>query len=181
MKIYNQDKTKILDKEQLDLEKGYLVLDRKEITIPEVKYIPGEGHYEVIAEYPNGGKDLKWIVDKPEVLYVPEHTEMESIQVYIPYNDEELKERGLYEYSEQELLEQKKLEWEKHRLEKIQMYKQALLDSDYRAIKYAEGWYTEEEYAPWKEQREYYRTRVRFFEELELDVENNLDIEWNAI
>lgn len=42
--------------------------------------------------------------------------------------------------------------------------KQLLADSDYRAIKYAEGLYTEEEYAPYKEQRQAYRDEINQIE-----------------
>ena len=40
-----------------------------------------------------------------------------------------------------------------------------LSNSDYRAIKYVEGEYTEEEYAPYKEQRHLYRVEINELEE----------------
>ena len=43
--------------------------------------------------------------------------------------------------------------------------KQLLAQSDYRAIKYAEGLYTEEEYAPYKYQRQAYRDEINRLEE----------------
>ena len=43
--------------------------------------------------------------------------------------------------------------------------KQLLSDSDYRAIKYAEGLYTQEEYAPYKYQRQSYRDEINQLEE----------------
>ena len=42
--------------------------------------------------------------------------------------------------------------------------KQLLAESDYRAIKYAEGEYTEEQYAPYKEQRRAYRAEINTLE-----------------
>jgi hypothetical protein len=57
MKIYNQTKTEIL--ENCDFEKGYLQDDIIEITIPKQEKIEEIGHYETIAEYPNGGKDVQ--------------------------------------------------------------------------------------------------------------------------
>jgi len=42
--------------------------------------------------------------------------------------------------------------------------KKQLAESNYKAIKYAEGWYTEEEYAPIKAQREALRERIREME-----------------
>ena len=45
-------------------------------------------------------------------------------------------------------------------LKRIEELKALLKDSDYRAIKYAEGFYTEQEYAPYKEQRQAYRDEI---------------------
>lgn len=42
--------------------------------------------------------------------------------------------------------------------------KQQLAETDYKAIKYAEGWYTVEEYAPIKAEREALRERIRELE-----------------
>ena len=45
--------------------------------------------------------------------------------------------------------------------------KKKLEDSDYKAIKYAEGFISEEEYAPIKEERQNYRTQIN---QLELEI-----------
>ena len=45
--------------------------------------------------------------------------------------------------------------------------KKRLAESDYKAIKYAEGWYTEEEYAPIRAERGALRERIR---ELEAEI-----------
>lgn len=87
MKVYNQDKTQILD--NYDLDAGYLVEDIIEHTVSEVQEIKEQGHYEIAAEYPNGGKDFKWVVDTPGVPYQPARTETEVIKVYIPLPKEE--------------------------------------------------------------------------------------------
>lgn len=42
--------------------------------------------------------------------------------------------------------------------------KQMLDDTDYQAIKYAEGWLTDEEYAPIKEQRQAWRDEINRLE-----------------
>ena len=47
---------------------------------------------------------------------------------------------------------------------RIQKLKMLLAETDYRAIKYAEGLYTEEEYAPYKEQRKAYRDEINSLE-----------------
>lgn len=53
---------------------------------------------------------------------------------------------------------------EAKRLE-IERLKNELASTDYMAIKYSEGWYTDEEYAPIKAQREAIRVRIRELEQ----------------
>lgn len=48
--------------------------------------------------------------------------------------------------------------------ELIEQYKAELSATDYKAIKYAEGWLTEEEYAPIKAERERIRNEIRELE-----------------
>lgn len=50
--------------------------------------------------------------------------------------------------------------------EEIKMLKRKLSDTDYKAIKYAEGQLTEEEYGPIKQERQSWRNRIN---ELELE------------
>lgn len=45
--------------------------------------------------------------------------------------------------------------------------KKKLEDSDYKAIKYAEGFISDEDYAPIKEERQNYRTQIN---QLELEI-----------
>lgn len=90
MKVYNQDKTNIL--ELYDLSKGYLKEDILITHYDEVKAVEEKGHYETIAEYPNGGKDVEWVVDVKGVEYKPARDEEEEILVYIPYTEEEILE-----------------------------------------------------------------------------------------
>lgn len=49
----------------------------------------------------------------------------------------------------------------------IARLKKKLEDSDYKAIKYAEGFISEEDYAPIKEERQNYRTQIN---QLELEI-----------
>lgn len=139
MKVYNQDKTKLL--KDYDLEKGYLKGDKLEYTVPVVKGVKEKGHWETIAEYDNGGKDVEWVVDVAGIDEIPEHTEYEDIQVYVLYTEKELAQH------------------------KIAELKRNLAETDYRAIKYAEGEYTEEEYAPYKKQRQEWRDEINQLEE----------------
>lgn len=53
-------------------------------------------------------------------------------------------------------------------LKEIESLKQMLLDTDYQAIKFAEGQISEEEYAPIREQRQSWRNSIN---ELEAELE----------
>ena len=48
--------------------------------------------------------------------------------------------------------------------DKINALKQELASTDYKALKYAEGWFTEEEYAKIKAMREELREKIRLLE-----------------
>lgn len=91
MKVYNQDKTQILN--VYDLNKGYLINDTIITHLEEIPFVEEKGHYETIAEYPNGGKDVEWVVDVKGVEYQPPKDIIEKINVYIPYTSEELKNK----------------------------------------------------------------------------------------
>lgn len=47
-------------------------------------------HYETVAEYPNGGKDVRKVIDRAAVPAAPAWTEQLPIQRYIRYTAEEL-------------------------------------------------------------------------------------------
>lgn len=84
-----------------DLEKGYLKNDSLFVMHhEEIKAVEEVGHYEVIAEYENGGKDVEWVIDTPGVEAVEAWDEYEEILRYIPYTETELKLRE-YEKSRQ--------------------------------------------------------------------------------
>lgn len=51
-------------------------------------------------------------------------------------------------------------------IKEIKELKQKLSDTDYQAIKYAEGWLTEEDYLPIKIQRQEWRNRINELENL---------------
>ncbi len=90
MKVYNQDKTQIL--ETYDLEKGYLVPSTIVNTTSEIQEKKEVGHFVTKATYPNGGKDVEWVVDVPGVKYQPAKTVVEDIYIYIPYTAGDLAE-----------------------------------------------------------------------------------------
>ena len=101
MRVFNEDKTQEL--KEYDLNKGHLKLDKLFIRHHEaVEEIKEQWHYETIAEYPNGGKDVEKIIDVPYQAPQEEYDEYEDIYVYIPYTSEELEE--LNKPSELEIL-----------------------------------------------------------------------------
>lgn len=80
--------------ELYDETKGYLKNDSLFVCHHEaVEAVEEQGHWETIAEYPNGGKDVDWIVDVPAVAAQEAWDEYEDIYRYIPYTEEELAER----------------------------------------------------------------------------------------
>ena len=75
-----------------DLTKGRMV-ERIEIVHHDaVDGVSGVGHYETVAEYPNGGKDVIWVVDVPAILAVDAYDEEKVTQTYVLYTPEELAE-----------------------------------------------------------------------------------------
>lgn len=90
MKVYNGNKTKLLEK--YDLGKGYLKEDILITHYDEIEAVEEQFHYETIKEYENGGKDVIKVIDVAKVEYQPARDEEEQIYVYIPYSEEEILE-----------------------------------------------------------------------------------------
>ena len=98
-------------------------------------------HYVVIREYENGGRDVEKVVDVPGSLAKPAW-------------DEEVEEDTFVEFTEKELTN--------IRIDELI----CLLEStDYKAIKFAEGELTEEEYASTRELRRSYRAEINELQE----------------
>lgn len=140
------DETKTVELSEYDLTKGYLKPDVIEIEIPEQLAVEEKYHYETIREYPNGGKDVEKIIDVEGKPYVAAHTETEEIQIYIPYTEDEIAKRS----ADREIAE----------------LKANLSETDYQAIKYAEGVISIDEYAPMKKQRQAWRDRINELERI---------------
>lgn len=97
MRVFNENKT--IELASYDLEKGYLKNDKLFIAHHKaVEAVEEQGHYETIAEYPNGGKDVEWIVDVEAVEAKEAYDEYEDIQVFISYTAEELEKRKAEKY-----------------------------------------------------------------------------------
>lgn len=144
MTIYNKAKTKII--ENPDLSLGYLKEDTITHHYEQVEAVEEQGHWETIIEYANGGKDVEWVVDVEGVEGKEEYDEEEKIYVYVPYTKKELEKRNA--------------------IKRINELRMLLNESDYKAIKYAEGLISEEEYQPIKELRQSYREEINELEKL---------------
>lgn len=141
MRIFDETKTYEIPESRIDLEKGYLKNDTRFVAHhPTVKGQAEKGHYEVVKTYENGGQDMEWVVDVPYIAPQEAYDEYEDIMVYVPYTDKELAQI------------------------EINSLKQKLADTDYQAIKYAEGVMSESEYAPIKQQREDWRYRINYLQ-----------------
>ena len=76
--------------ENPDLTLGYLITSTEEVTHPAVEGVEEQWHWETVTEYPNGGKDVQKIVDRPGVQAQKEWVEQVPIQKYIRYTAEDL-------------------------------------------------------------------------------------------
>ena len=76
--------------ENPDLTLGYLTDDTQPLEHPAQEAVAEVAHYETVAEYPGGGKDVQRVVDVPGVPARPAGTEQLPIKRYIRYTAEEL-------------------------------------------------------------------------------------------
>lgn len=93
MKIYNQEKTQELNKEELDFENGYLKSDT--ILVHHEAVLPQMAIYNVReVKEENGGISVYKDLVTPEVEGKDAYDDYEEIQVFVPYTAEELQERA---------------------------------------------------------------------------------------
>lgn len=91
MRIFNQDKTQEINRDEIDFDKFKLVDDKLFIAHHEaVEFSEEKSRLETIAEYPNGGKDVRLVVDKPRVEAQEAYDEYEDILRIEPLNEKEL-------------------------------------------------------------------------------------------
>lgn len=95
MEVYNKEKTQVL--ENYDLKLGKLVNDTLEVVIPEVQGVEEKYHYETVATYENGGKEVKKVIDVKGAKYQPQKTIQKDILIYVPLSENELKQRKIRE------------------------------------------------------------------------------------
>lgn len=87
MKILDETGTII---ENPDLTLGHLVNDTEPLEHPAVEGVEEVSHYETVAEYPNGGKDVRKVIDTPGAAAKAAWIEQVPIQRYVRYTAEEL-------------------------------------------------------------------------------------------
>lgn len=113
MRIFDENDN-LLD--TYDETKGYLKKDRLFVCHHEaVEAVEEQGHWETVAEYPNGGKDAVWVVDVPGGKAKEAWDEYEDILRFVAFSAEELAAH------------------------KIQELKQKLLSTDGHILKIVEG------------------------------------------
>lgn len=91
MKIFDENGNEM---SSFDESLGYLEEERRFVAHHEaVEAVAEVGHYEVVAEYPNGGKDVAWVIDTPGTAAREAWDEYETVQIFHPYTAEELAEK----------------------------------------------------------------------------------------
>lgn len=112
---------RIVDKEgntieNPDYSKGYLIEDsiivKRHDSVSELKE---SGHYETIKTYPNGGKDVRYVIDTPGRSAQAPWNEYEEVLRYVEYTESELIDNRIFEHKRQ------------------------LFDTDYHILKVVEG------------------------------------------
>lgn len=113
MRILDENNIEI---KEPDFTKGYLKADSLFVRHHEaVEAVEEVGHYETIREYPNGGKDVDWVIDTPAVEAKDAWDEYEEINRFVPFTEKEIAERRIGEL------------------------KQFLQETDYNILKIVEG------------------------------------------
>ena len=107
--------------ENPDLTLGYLISGTEEVTYPAVEGVEEQWHWETVTEYPNGGRDVQKIIDRPGVQAQEEWVEQVPIQKYVRYTAEELA-------AQEE--ERKKAEAREELPETVEALRAALADAD---------------------------------------------------
>lgn len=141
---------RILDKNNVeiqtpDYERGYLIEDKSFVAHHEaVEAVEEKGHWETVAEYPNGGKDVAWVVDVPAVEAKEAWDEYEDVLRFVEFTAAELA------------------------AQRIEELKANLAATDYKILKLVEGALTVEDISADIAQRAAWRAEIN---ELEKTIE----------
>ena len=88
MDMYDEQGNPVTD---FDPAKGRLEMQKRIHHHEAVEAVEEQGHWEIVAEYPEtGGKDVQWVVEVPGVEAREAWDEEETYWLYIPYTEEEL-------------------------------------------------------------------------------------------
>lgn len=87
--------------ENPDLTLGWLRDETEAVEHPAQEGVPELSHYETVAEYPSGGKDVRKVIDREGIPARDAWTEQVPIQRYILYTAEELAARKKAEQAAQ--------------------------------------------------------------------------------
>ena len=124
-----------------DLETGHLVPERILVAHHDaIDAVEEVSHYEVIAEYEGGGKDVQRVIDVPGTAARDAWDEYEDVYRYVPYTAAERANM------------------------RIEVLKAQLAETDYAVIKIAEGAATAADYADLIAQRQVWRAEINDLE-----------------
>lgn len=90
MEIYNEQMERV---EAPDLTLGWLDESMRVIHHAAVEAVEEIWHYETEREYPNGGRDVRRVIDVPGIEGKAAWDEEIPIYIYRPFTAEELEER----------------------------------------------------------------------------------------
>lgn len=131
----------VLSNEEIDFSKGYLREEQRFVKHHEaIEAIAEQGHWRIVNEYPNGGKDVEWVVDISAAEPKDAYDEYETIQRFVPFTEAQLDEI------------------------KISELKQKLKDTDYIILKVVEGATTLSEVASTVAERVKWRNEINYLE-----------------
>ena len=158
--------------ENPDLTKGKLIESFENVICKYKITKEGEGYWETIQEYENGGKDVAWVETSPQeghwigidnngneievdITLIPEDACKEiDFPIYNPF-------LVYQEYTEEELKEKQILEI----LEQIEQIKKELQETDYVILKVVEGLITLDDCVETREYRQELRNQINFLKE----------------
>lgn len=91
MRIFDETKTKEIQESEIDYSKYKLeqttIFKKHHEAIEEIQE---QSHYETIAEYPKGGKDVRKVIDVEYVAPKDAWDEYEDILYLVPLTDDEI-------------------------------------------------------------------------------------------
>lgn len=90
MEIYSEKMERM---ENPDLSAGWLEEQVHTVHHAAVEAVEEIWHHEVIAEYPNGGRDVRRVIDRPGIEGRNAWEEKVEIWIYHPYTADELADR----------------------------------------------------------------------------------------